>query len=101
MWLPLHGVAQAESRVHGLLVFKITNVWSSSRSAPPAQLFTSSKIALLNSSAEWSRRAAANSLLDLVQLHRGGLGPLFLEAPNDVVELGHHRLIRSSTPIPD
>ena len=31
----------------------------------------------------------------------GGLGPVFFEAPNDVVELGHRTLIRSSTPIPD
>ena len=49
---------------------------------------------------EGFRRAAANSLLDLVQLQIRGLWPLVLQEPNDVVELGHRTLIRSSTPIP-
>ena len=43
---------------------------------------------------------AANSLLDRVQLKFRGLRPLVLQELNDVVELGHRTLIRSSAPIP-
>ena len=45
--------------------------------------------------------AAANSLLYLVQLSIRGHWAAFFEKPYDVVQLGHHTLIRSPIPIPD
>jgi RNA polymerase sigma factor (sigma-70 family) len=40
-------------------------------------------------------------LLDLVQLQLGGFRPPISQELDDVVEVGHHRLIRTSGPIPD